>query len=54
MKTGISYSLHKKNLHMGSLNLDQLRTFADVVASGSFSATAARHNVSQPAVSFQL
>lgn len=39
---------------MGSLNLDQLRTFADVVASGSFSATAARHNVSQPAVSFQV
>jgi len=39
---------------MTSLNLDQLRTFADVVASGSFSATAARHNVSQPAVSFQV
>lgn len=39
---------------MGSLNLDQLRTFIDVVASGSFSATAARHNVSQPAVSFQV
>lgn len=39
---------------MGSLNLDQLQTFADVVASGSFSATAARHNVSQPAVSFQV
>jgi DNA-binding transcriptional LysR family regulator len=39
---------------MDSLNLDQLRTFADVVASGSFSATALRHNVSQPAVSFQV
>jgi DNA-binding transcriptional LysR family regulator len=39
---------------MSSLNLDQLRTFADVVATGSFSATAARHNVSQPAVSFQV
>lgn len=39
---------------MASLNLDQLRTFIDVVASGSFSATAARHNVSQPAVSFQV
>lgn len=39
---------------MSSLNLDQLRTFVDVVASGSFSATAARHNVSQPAVSFQV
>lgn len=39
---------------MGSLNLDQIRTFSDVVTSGSFSATAIRHNVSQPAVSFQI
>lgn len=39
---------------MASLNLDQLRTFADVVGSGSFSATAARHKVSQPAISFQV
>lgn len=39
---------------MGSLHLDQLRTFADVVASGSFSATATRRNVSQPAVSSQV
>lgn len=35
-------------------SLDQLRIFSDVVASGSISATAARHNVSQPAVSFQV
>jgi DNA-binding transcriptional LysR family regulator len=39
---------------MDSLNLDQLRAFVDVVSSGSFSATAIRHNVSQPAISFQV
>lgn len=39
---------------MSVLNLDQLRIFVDVVASGSFTATAARHHVSQPAVSFQV
>jgi DNA-binding transcriptional LysR family regulator len=39
---------------MSSLNLDHLRTFADVVACGSFSAAALRHNVTQPAVSFQV
>jgi DNA-binding transcriptional LysR family regulator len=39
---------------MGTLNLDQLRTFADVVSTGSFSAVAERQNVSQPAVSFQV
>ena len=54
MKTDISYPFYKQNLGMGSLNLDQIRTFSDVVTSGSFSATAIRHNVSQPAVSFQI
>jgi len=36
------------------LKLDQLRTFATVVAHGSFSAAAARLNLSQPAVSLQV
>jgi len=54
VKTGIAYSLHKKILDVASINLEQLRTFTDVVASGSFSATAARQGVSQPAVSFQI
>ena len=39
---------------MSSLNLGQLRTLADVAASGTFSAAAARRDVSQPAVSFQV
>src|SRR5690348_3783498 len=36
---------------MRSLNLDQLRTLAEVAALGSFSAAARRLNLSQPAVS---
>jgi DNA-binding transcriptional LysR family regulator len=36
------------------LNLDQLRAFSHVVDSGSFSAAAARLNLSQPAVSLQV
>jgi DNA-binding transcriptional LysR family regulator len=39
---------------MRGLNLDQLRTFADVAALGSFSAAAVRLGVSQPAVSLQV
>jgi DNA-binding transcriptional LysR family regulator len=39
---------------MRGLNLDQLRTFADVVALKSFSAAAARLGISQPAVSLQV
>jgi DNA-binding transcriptional LysR family regulator len=39
---------------MRGLNLDQIRTFADVVALGSFSAAAVRLGISQPAVSMQV
>jgi DNA-binding transcriptional LysR family regulator len=39
---------------MRGLNLDQLNTFAAVVELGSFSAAAARLNLTQPAVSFQI
>src|SRR5277367_2885309 len=39
---------------MRSLNLDQLETFAAVVELGSFSAAAARLNLTQPAISFQI
>ena len=39
---------------MRGLNLDQLRTFADVVARKSFSAAAERRGISQPAVSLQV
>ena len=39
---------------MRGLNLDQLRTFADVVALKSFSAAAERLGISQPAVSLQV
>jgi DNA-binding transcriptional LysR family regulator len=36
------------------LNLDQLRTFLDVVELGSFSAAANRQKLSQPAISLQI
>ncbi|MGN6031734.1 MAG: LysR family transcriptional regulator [Thermomicrobiales bacterium] len=36
------------------LNLTSLRVFADVVATGSFTAAAERHSMSQPAVSFHV
>lgn len=39
---------------MRGLNLDQLETFAAVAELGSFSAAAARLNLTQPAVSFQI
>ncbi|MGI6851381.1 LysR family transcriptional regulator [Mesorhizobium sp. 1B3] len=39
---------------MKDLNLGQLRTFADVVELGSFSAAAERAGISQPAVSLQI
>jgi DNA-binding transcriptional LysR family regulator len=39
---------------MRSLNLDQLEAFAAVVELGSFSAAAARLNLTQPAISFQI
>lgn len=39
---------------MRSLNLDQLRTFVEVVESGSFSAAARRLNMTQPAASLQV
>jgi len=39
---------------MRGLNLDQLRAFMDVVERGSFSAAAARLNLTQPAVSLQV
>jgi len=39
---------------MRDLNLGQLRTFADVVGLGSFSAAAARFGLTQPALSLQV
>jgi DNA-binding transcriptional LysR family regulator len=39
---------------MRGVNLDQLETFAVVVELGSFSAAAARLNLTQPAISFQI
>jgi DNA-binding transcriptional LysR family regulator len=39
---------------MRRLSLDHLRTFADVVELGSFSAAARRLNLTQPAVSLQV
>ncbi len=39
---------------MRGLNLDQLRTFALVIETGSFSAAAERSGVTQPAVSLQI
>lgn len=39
---------------MRGLNLDQLETFAAVIELGSFSAAAARLNLTQPAISFQI
>lgn len=36
------------------LNITSLRLFADVVVTGSFTAAAARHDMSQPAVSFHI
>jgi len=39
---------------MRGLNLDQLRTFAQVIELGSFSAAAERSGVTQPAVSLQI
>ncbi|QHE93587.1 LysR family transcriptional regulator [Pandoraea fibrosis] len=39
---------------MRRLNLDQLHTFSEVVDAGSFSAAAARLELSQPAVSLQV
>src|SRR5437879_4571224 len=48
------YALHKENVDMRGLNLDQLRTFAGVVELKSFSAAAERLGISQPAVSLQV
>jgi DNA-binding transcriptional LysR family regulator len=39
---------------MAALNLDHLRTFAEVVARGSFSAAARRFSLTQPAISLQV
>ncbi|HMG49587.1 MAG TPA: LysR family transcriptional regulator [Inquilinus sp.] len=39
---------------MRGLNLDQLRTFCEVIQASSFSAAAARLNLTQPAVSLQI
>src|SRR5437879_3498463 len=39
---------------MRGLNLDQLRTFLEVVERGSFSAAARRLNLTQPAISLQI
>jgi DNA-binding transcriptional LysR family regulator len=39
---------------MRSVNLDQLRTFSEVIARGNFSAAARRLNLTQPAVSLHI
>lgn len=44
----------RKTRGMRGFNLDHLQTFADVVRLGSFSAAAARLNLTQPAVSLQV
>lgn len=41
-------------MSISDLNLASLRIFADVVATGSFTAAADRHGISQPAVSFHV
>lgn len=46
--------MHEKIFAMRGLNLDHLQAFADIVALGSFSAAAARRNLTQPAISLQL
>jgi DNA-binding transcriptional LysR family regulator len=45
---------HKKNFEMQRLNLNQLHTFSQVIACGSFSAAAQRLGLTQPAVSLQV
>ena len=39
---------------MRAMNLDQLRTFVEVVAEGNFSAAGRRLNLTQPAVSLHI
>jgi DNA-binding transcriptional LysR family regulator len=44
----------KESFGMRSINLDQLRTFVEVVAQGNFSAAGRQLNLTQPAVSLQV
>ncbi len=53
-KAMLGYPSYKRNLGMADLNLNQLQTFVQVVATGSFSAAADRLGLSQPAVSLQI
>jgi DNA-binding transcriptional LysR family regulator len=53
-KTLTIYAMHKNIFDMRDLKLDQLRTFTEVIALGSFSAAAERLRLSQPAVSLQV
>ncbi len=46
--------MNKQNFDMRTLKLDQLQTFTEVIARGSFSAAAERLQLSQPAVSLQI
>jgi DNA-binding transcriptional LysR family regulator len=50
----ISDCFDKAFFEMRSLNLDQLRTFLEVVALGNFSAAARRLNLTQPAISLHI
>ena len=50
----LNYAIHKKIFDMRDLKLNQLQTFAEVIALGSFSAAAERLHLSQPAVSLQV
>jgi len=55
-KALVYYDFYKQNFGMAmrGLNLDHLRTFAQVIELGSFSAAAERGGVTQPAVSLQI
>src|SRR5260221_823634 len=50
----ISNGFDKESFEMRSLNLDQLRTFVEVVSRGNFSAAGRQLNLTQPAVSLHV
>lgn len=54
MKHLISYGSYKEFFGLGTLDLDHLRAFADVIELGSFSAAAQRAGLTQPAISLQI
>jgi DNA-binding transcriptional LysR family regulator len=50
----ISNSFDKESFEMRSINLDQLRTFVEVVERGNFSAAGRQLNLTQPGVSLHV